>query len=616
MPLDHPIAESDWERERLLAEFEGLHERFDEWARRAPRWPPFGAARRLLERMDPRLRELERDLGRALVVGFFGGSGTGKSTLFNALLGRRVSLAGKERRPMTQRAVVAHHPDVDASFLRLDDDQREAHALDLPLLGQMILVDGPDPDTPDPDDPDGRRRLKILRATLHHCDILVHTVTSEKYKTKAVEDALKEHAPGRQILYVQTRAAIDPDNRDDLRAHLQAIGLSVPEVFRFDTEEALASQEHGTAVDGEFGRFRRLLEHGLGGQARQRIRRANILWLYVRLLEAMRAPIDEQLREDGDNPGGLAHLERAIAAARAEVLAKVRARLGEQVLANRGLWRARLLRQLTLSWGGGPLAGLLTLWSAGATLLRPRIPLLPRTPALAVMTAGMTLGQKWREGRQDVTPAAAGIDLGLTEGDLARVRTILRGHLAEAEIELDPPDGAGGPTGEPSGEELALVARRVDEEVEAAVASAIERRVARSAGGTVHLLCELAFALLPFYLFLLMGRNFFYEHLWQQAPLLGLDFFLHALFWCVLWGVLLGSLLLAWLDRGLDREIAGIVDRLSPEGILGPLYADLSAACAGIRRHAVALDHLRRDLDRLQHRLGQVEDLGLGSVRT
>src|SRR5439155_18848104 len=116
---------------------------------------------------------------------------------------------------------------------------------------------------------------------------------------------------------------------------------SVPEIARFDTEEPLERQERGEAVDGEFGRFRPLLQHGLSGQARARIRRAHLLGLYARLLAAMRAPIDAQLREDPEHPGGLVRLERAIASARGELLAKIRARLGEQVLAHRGLGRAR-----------------------------------------------------------------------------------------------------------------------------------------------------------------------------------------------------------------------------------------------------------------------------------
>ncbi|MGZ3414388.1 MAG: GTPase, partial [Isosphaeraceae bacterium] len=275
----------DWEREHLLAGFDRFHTRLVDWARTAPSWPPFAAAERLITRLEPRLRVPEIDLDRALVIGFLGGTGTGKSTLFNALLGRSISRAGKEYRPMTRRAIVACHPDVDPCFLGLDADAMEVHRLNIPLLEQMILVDCPDPDTQDPDDGSGgQRHLDILRTVLPHCDVMVHTVTSQKYKSHVVGQELLKNAPGRQILYVQTHSAIDADNRADLRTYLNALGLRVPEVFRFDAVEALAHQEHGEPVDGDFGRFRDLLEHELASRARHRIRRANLLGLYEWLL--------------------------------------------------------------------------------------------------------------------------------------------------------------------------------------------------------------------------------------------------------------------------------------------------------------------------------------------
>ncbi|HMF36465.1 MAG TPA: hypothetical protein VKF17_07480, partial [Isosphaeraceae bacterium] len=93
----------DWEREHLLAGFNRFHTRLVDWARTAPSWPPFAMAECLITRLEPSLRVPEIDLDRALVIGFLGGSGTGKSTLFNALLGRSISRAGKEYRPMTRR---------------------------------------------------------------------------------------------------------------------------------------------------------------------------------------------------------------------------------------------------------------------------------------------------------------------------------------------------------------------------------------------------------------------------------------------------------------------------------------------------------------------------------
>ncbi len=409
------------------------------------------------------------------MVGFLGGSGTGKSTLFNALLGRPISRAGKEYRPMTRRAIVACHPDVDPGFLGLDADAVEVHRLNMPLLDQMILVDCPDPDTQDPDDgAGGQRHLDILRTVLPHCDVMVHTVTSQKYKSHVVGQELLKNAPGRQILYVQTHSAIDPDNRADLRIYLDKLGLRVPEVFRFDAVEALAHQMHGNPVDGDFGRFRDLLEHELASRARHRIRRANLLGLYEWLLATIKAPITARLVD-------VSRLEQAMDQDRSALLTKVRARMTERIDTNRRLWRSRTLRQLTQTWGAGPLAGLLGLWSAGGSLIRSLILLRARTPTQALLAGGLALsqlvGEKWRE-HQTARAWSAEADLGLTEADLARARSVLRGHLADAEIELATATPASSSSGDLSSEQLAAVALQVYQKLETEIAAVIEHRVA------------------------------------------------------------------------------------------------------------------------------------------
>jgi hypothetical protein len=611
--LAEPFTAPDWEREHLLADFDRLHARLVEWARTAPEWPPFAAARGLIARLEPRLKVPEFELDRALVVGFLGGSGTGKSTLFNALLGRRISRAGKEYRPMTKRAVVACHPDVDPAFLGLDADAIEVHPLNIPALQQMILIDCPDPDTQDPDDgAGGQRHLDILRTVLPHCDVMVHTVTSQKYKSHVVGQELLKNAPGRQILFVQTHSAIDPDNREDLRRYLDGLGLHVPEIFRFDVVEALARQERGEPVDPEFARFRDLLENELASRARHRIRRANLLGLYAWLLATIRAPIAPALEQ-------VARLEQSMGQERTALLEKVRGRMAERIATNRRLWRSRLLRQLTQAWSVGPLAGLLGLSAAAGSLIRSLILLRARTPTQALLAGGLALsqlaGEKWRE-RQAATALAAEADLGLTEADIARARTVLRGHLADAEIAI----GSAAPAPESlrdlSAGQLADVAVQAYQKLDAEVGAVIERRVARRAGRTVHLLFELAFCLLPAYLVFHLARNFFYEHLWLKAPLLGLDFFIQASFWCLVWGVLVGGLLLRWLNAGLDRELKDAAVRLSPEHLFDSLYAESAAVCQAIRGHVAALDVLDRDLKQLEGVVGGVLDLGVGHLRT
>ncbi|MDR3622591.1 MAG: GTPase domain-containing protein [Paludisphaera borealis] len=603
------FTKADWEREHLLAGFDRLHAKLVEWARQAPAWPPFDEAKGLVARLEPRLRVPEIDLDRALVVGFLGGSGTGKSTLYNALLGRRVSRAGKEYRPMTRRAVVACHPDVDPSFLGLDADSIEVHQIHVPFLEQMILIDCPDPDTQDPEDGEGgRRHLDILRAVLPHCDVMVHTVTSQKYKSHVVGQELRKNAPGRQILFVQTHAAIDHDNRADLRKYLDSLGLRVPEIYRFDAADALARQESGEPVDDEFGRFRDLLEHELASRARHRIRRANLLGLYSWLLSAIKTPIVARLED-------VAKLEASMGRERTRMASKIGARMNERIDSNHRLWRSRVLRQLNQAWGAGPLAALIGLWSAAGSLVRSLILLRARTPTQAVLAGGLAASQlvaeKWRE-RRAASALVAEADLGLTEGDLAAARAVLQGYLADAEIQPAATPEAGGDF---SNQQLAEVAVEVYQRLDAEVNEVVERRIARRAGRSVHLFFEVLFSLLPAFLVLRLGRNFFIDHLWNDRPLLGLDFFFQSAFWCLAWGAAVGGLLLHWLNRGLDVELKAVVDRLSRAPILDALCRDAADACAAIRAHAVALSAIERDLSQIEDKVGGVLDLGLGALR-
>src|SRR5262249_29730565 len=144
--------------------------------------------------------------------------------------------------------------------------------------------------------------------------------------------------------------------------------------------------------------------------------------------------------------------------------------------------------------------------------------------------------------QQAATAWMAEADLGITDGDLARARGIVRGDMGPARI--GPEIGTGAGAGEPTPAELTEMAQEVFRRLETDITAEVEHRVARWAGPGIHLLFELAFCLLPAFLLVHMARNFFYEHLWLKQPLLGFDFLFQAAFWCALWGVGLGALIL------------------------------------------------------------------------
>jgi hypothetical protein len=393
---------------------------------------------------------------------------------------------------------------------------------------------------------------------------------------------------------------------------LNAMNLQVPEIFRLDAVNALAGVENGDPPEEDFRRLRDLLERELAGRARHRIRRANLLGLYAWLLKSVKVPITERLVD-------VRLLEQTIDKERNCLLDKVRARMIDRIDSNRRLWKSRILRQLTQSWGTGPLATILSLWSAGGNVIRSLILLRARTPTQALLAGGLALGQivseKWHE-RQASSLWASEADLGLTEADLARARSVLRGHLVDAEIELQATDRSETSSADLSTEQLAAVALQVYQRLEIDITEVIERRITRRAGGLLHICFEIMFSALPAYLLFHMGRNFFYEHLWLKAPLLGLDFLFQSAFWCILWAAAVGSVLLTWLNQGLEKELKNVVIRLSPERLFDALYAASSSSCTAIQRHAACLTTMEKELRLLEEQVGGVVDLGLGGLRS
>jgi hypothetical protein len=588
----------DFSNELRLADFDRLLAGVRRWVESAPEWPAFDRAKALWARISPRLENLKVDLDRVLVVGTVGGTGTGKSTLLNALVGQRVCDAGDVQRPTTIRPVVLAHPDVDLSFLKFEQGEPEIHRLAAPILKQLILVDCPDPDT------QGRetngaagenRNLDILRRVLPSCDVLLYVGTAQKYKTHAVAEEVLRHAPGRQVVFVQTHASVDSDITPDWQKQLESQGFEVPRMFRLDGEEALERAEHHLPAPPEFSRLVDFLHEELAGRARHRILRANALDLLEWFLRQTQQDIDVALPK-------VKQLETAIPAQRAELFKSVRSHLQQQLRGNQGVWRARLLRDVTLRWGWGPFAAFIRLFGSAKSLLRFAPALRARGLAPMLVAGGWGVGKavadKVRESlAEDRWLAAA--ELGISTGEVARGTSVLTGLASEAGIEVQSATNSATMIDEDS---LATAARRLYQQVEAEVESAIERRVAKRAGAVFHFLLEVLFVALPAVLLFKLAKSFFYDHLWLETekPLLGLDFLIQSALWVLVWGLILRGVLAWQLQRGLKRDLSAIAERLSPDDALGPLFGEFATVAAMVRNHANAMVPIRNDAQRLR----------------
>ena len=188
--------------------------------------PEIGAARALLAKAGARAA-----LGDATVVALAGATGSGKSTLFNALSGGEISSPGV-RRPTTGVAHATvwgpHTADGGADRLLdwLEVPRRHRHAPE-PALDGLVLLDLPDHDSVRLE-----HRLEVDRL-VGLVDVLVWVLDPEKYGDAAVHDGyLRPLASHAGVLLVVLNQADRLDDaalqacRTDLRRLLDEEGLA------------------------------------------------------------------------------------------------------------------------------------------------------------------------------------------------------------------------------------------------------------------------------------------------------------------------------------------------------------------------------------------------------
>jgi GTP-binding protein EngB required for normal cell division len=189
--------------------------------------PEVGSARALLAKAGARAA-----LGDATVVALAGATGSGKSTLFNALSGSEVSRPGV-RRPTTgvAHATTWGEDDADRLLDWLEVPRRHRHEPERALDGLVLL------DLPDHDSVKLEHRLEVDRL-VGLVDVLVWVLDPEKYADAAVHDRylvpLAGHAGVLLVVLNQIDrldAAAASACLADLRALLDREGLAATPVL-------------------------------------------------------------------------------------------------------------------------------------------------------------------------------------------------------------------------------------------------------------------------------------------------------------------------------------------------------------------------------------------------
>ena len=586
-----------------FASFDELVETLARWSGSLPEWPPARAVRAEWEQIEPRLDRARRELSRMLVVGVIGGTGTGKSTLVNALAGCDLSPAGDIARPTTINPVVVAARDVDLSWLPVDAMNARVVRSDAAAVANIVLVDCPDPDTQaeaprhgggqathSPARPsDSNHNRELLEAVLPACDVLLLVSTAQKYRSWVVAREVAAFAPGRPLLFVQTHASRDPDIRDDWRRELESQGFVVPRIFRLDAVEAATRSAAGLEPDAGFRELVEAIDAELVGRAARRVRRTGSLDLagwFLRQSQESLAPLR----------GPVAQLAAGVASERTRLEGILARSVGSRLRASRTAWQRILTGEIVERWHGGPFASFLH-------VVESIIAFWPRMRA-----AGGGLITRLLAGQPaDTIPAGQGgwqavEELGLSAAEVEQSRSVLCGLSARARL-AEPLVGRA----RLDESRVAATVSTLLERTAAWLSSGIDRLVAdrrgRIDGPVFRWVCEALFSGLLVAVLVRAGWNFFVGHLWQGRVVDGGGFLQEALVWVILWGFFLRWIAFARVRVGLNSDIQTLVSRLPQAHLTDPLLADFAAAADATALFIEQGDRLSRDHETLVARL-------------
>jgi len=168
-------------------------------------------------------------LGRTLLVAFAGGTGSGKSSMLNALAGQEIVEVGP-RRPTTHSPVAWVSTEAEPSALAfmshlgIEIFQTVTAPRDLALI-----------DLPDTDSVEASHRITVDRL-LPSIDLLCWVVDPEKYQDRRFEQYVAQLGPySRQLIFVmnqidRVRAEERGDLLVDFIGNLERIGIRSPRV--------------------------------------------------------------------------------------------------------------------------------------------------------------------------------------------------------------------------------------------------------------------------------------------------------------------------------------------------------------------------------------------------
>jgi len=197
-------------------------------------WLPNNALAQLDQNTLAAPSQLFDSNSRPLVVGLFGGTGVGKSTLLNRFARETIAEASAQRPTSRDVTVYVHHA---ISVDKLPDNfplrkmRTAEHSSE--QYRHVMFIDMPDFDSVE------TANQNIVNAWLPHLDIVLYVLSPERYRDDQGWQRLNSHATEHAWIFVVNHwDKGSPEQLTDLRSLLATAGLADPVIFHTSSTAA------------------------------------------------------------------------------------------------------------------------------------------------------------------------------------------------------------------------------------------------------------------------------------------------------------------------------------------------------------------------------------------